>query len=190
MDIEIRIGDITATPDVDAIVNAAKPSLGGGGGVDGAVHAAAGPGLLGECLSLPIVSFDGKAGEVRCPTGAAQVTGAYDLPNSFVVHTAGPVYDDWGAKDAPSALRACYINSIMAAQVVGAESIAFPSISTGIYGYPLEAATIVAVKSVMECAKDYPDLKVVFVCFDEANYLVYDRVLTAALSDWQYSVTI
>lgn len=187
MQIEIVIGDITNQPDVDAIVNAAKPSLLGGGGVDGAVHRAAGPELVKECEILRTI--DG--GNVRCPAGHAVVTSAYDLPNEKIIHTVGPIYKDLGEKESAVYLRAAYTNSIVMGLNSGVRSFAFPAIGTGIYGYPLVSATIIAIKTMLhlhrEADVDMEGVLVRFVCFDEENFLVYREVLEAAMRDWELS---
>jgi O-acetyl-ADP-ribose deacetylase (regulator of RNase III) len=160
--IEARRGDITAQ-EVDAIVNAANTALAGGGGVDGAIHRAAGPELATECRSIPA----GPHG--RCPTGEAVVTGAGNLPCKKVIHTAGPVYGGTG-EDA-RLLAACYRNSLLAAARHGLESVAFPNISTGVYGYPKAEAARIAVSAVRETLPQTPAVKrVLFVCFDAENY--------------------
>ena len=130
--IEIIRGDITQLT-VDAIVNAANPSLLGGGGVDGAIHAAAGPELLAACRALPC------AQGVRCPTGEARITDAFDLPARFVIHTVGPVWHG-GDKQEQQLLQACYHNALSLAEQQGCASIAFPAISCGVYGYPIGLA--------------------------------------------------
>lgn len=182
MRIELVIGDITNQPDLDGVVNAAKQELTGGGGVDGAVHRAAGPELLDACLDVPVLK---DTNGIRCPTGHAVVTDAFGMPNKKIIHTVGPVYKDMGSVVSPSYLRVAYINSIVMGVDAGCISIGFPAIGTGIYGYPLEDATIVAVKSVLELAPVNPNLLVRFVCFDESNFLVYNRVLEAAYCDWK-----
>ncbi|MBR4259894.1 MAG: O-acetyl-ADP-ribose deacetylase [Kiritimatiellae bacterium] len=142
--IKIIQGDIT-TLAVDAIVNAANQVMLGGGGVDGAIHDAAGPELYKACLKVPEV----RPG-VRCPTGEARITPGFKLPAKFVIHTVGPVYRD-GQHGEPEKLAACYRNSLALAAENGCKSIAFPCISTGIYGYPIEDAAKIAVREV----KDY-----------------------------------
>jgi O-acetyl-ADP-ribose deacetylase (regulator of RNase III) len=133
--LEVWQGDLT-TLAVDAIVNAANERLAGGGGVDGAIHSVAGPGLSAECRELG-----------GCPTGEARLTGGHGLPARHVIHTVGPVWDG-GAAGEPALLAACYRNSLSLAKAHGLASVAFPGISTGVYGYPLEAACVVAVASV------------------------------------------
>jgi O-acetyl-ADP-ribose deacetylase (regulator of RNase III) len=163
--IEIIRADITTLP-VDAIVNAANETLLGGGGVDGAIHRAAGPKLLDECRAI-----DG------CPTGEARITGGYELPARFVIHTVGPV---WGGGTAGESrlLGACYTESLRLAKQNAIETIAFPAISTGVYGYPIEAATVVAVRSVAAFLVAHETPRVVtFCCFSEGDAEIYRRVL-------------
>jgi O-acetyl-ADP-ribose deacetylase len=151
--IEIVEGDITKL-NVDAIVNAANSSLLGGGGVDGAIHRAAGPELLAECRTL-----DG------CPTGQAKITGGYRLPARHVIHTVGPVWHG-GAKGEPELLRSCYRNCFRVAHEHRLTSIAFPAISTGVYHYPLDQACRIALEEAKQAVRDYPDLeRVIFVAF-------------------------
>ena len=137
--IECITGDIAAQPDVDAVVNAANAQLRSGGGVAGAIHRAAGPELERECRPLAPIS-----------PGQAVITGAHDLPNRFVIHCLGPVY----GRDEPAAelLAACYRNALALAEEVGLHSVAFPAISTGIFGYPMEAAAQVAVRAIIDAA--------------------------------------
>jgi O-acetyl-ADP-ribose deacetylase (regulator of RNase III) len=161
--IEIVFGDITARTD-DAIVNAANTSLMGGGGVDGAIHRAAGPALLEECRTLN-----------GCPTGQARITGGYDLRAKHVIHTVGPVWRG-GMSGEPELLAACYRNSLRLAAETGIETVAFPSISTGVYRYPVEKAAAIALNEIMNFLKNNTALKkVTVVCFDDATYSAYKR---------------
>jgi O-acetyl-ADP-ribose deacetylase (regulator of RNase III) len=170
MTVEALLGDITSQR-LDAIVNAANPSLLGGGGVDGAIHRAAGPALLDECRRIP----NGPQG--RCPTGEARITGAGKLPCKHVIHTVGPVWYG-GTSGEPALLASCYRNSLLVAEQHGLESIAFPNISTGVYGYPKTDAANIAVGAVYDALKNCPSLKhVVFVCFDKSNLALYEELL-------------
>ncbi len=159
-------GDITEQK-VDAIVNAANTSLLGGGGVDGAIHRAAGPELLAECRTLH-----------GCPTGDAKITRGYRLPARWVIHTVGPVWR--GGHDFEDELLAnCYRRSLEVAVQNGVHSVAFPAISTGIYGFPLERATRIAVREVRVFLALNPAIeKVFFVCFDRHTRDCYQRVLS------------
>jgi O-acetyl-ADP-ribose deacetylase (regulator of RNase III) len=166
--IEIIQGDITVLP-VDAIVNAANSSLMGGGGVDGAIHRAAGPELLAECRRIAAARRPGEA----CPAGEVVITGAYRLPAQKVIHTVGPVWHG-GSRGEPELLASCYRKSLLLAGGAGLAGIAFPNISTGIYGYPREAAAEIALKTVNDTLPRAGGIKrVIFVCFDEANYRIY-----------------
>ena len=157
-------GDITHQ-EVDAIVNAANPSLLGGGGVDGAIHRAAGPELLNECRTLG-----------GCNTGEAKITGAYNLPATYVIHTVGPIFRNRGTEAA--LLASCYRNSMRLAAEYGLHSIAFPSISTGVYGYPVSDACPVALGTVARALEDMPEMREVqFVLFSEDDLAVYQREL-------------
>ncbi|MCL2068103.1 MAG: O-acetyl-ADP-ribose deacetylase [Treponema sp.] len=170
--IEVIQGDITRVL-VDAIVNAANSSLMGGGGVDGAIHRAAGPSLLEECRKIAAA----KRNEAACPTGEAVITGAGNLPVKHIIHTVGPVWHG-GGKEEPELLASCYRKSLLLAQEAGLKSIAFPNISTGVYGYPRDKAAAAAVKAVRETLPSAPAVKrVVFVCFDGENYSLYKKLL-------------
>jgi len=163
--IELHNGDITKLK-VDAIVNAANTTLLGGGGVDGAIHRAAGPKLLEECKILN-----------GCHTGEAKITKGYNLPAKFVIHTVGPIWND-GKHNEENLLANCYNNSLEIAKANRIKSIAFPAISTGIYHFPLELATKIAVKEVRKFLSSNQNIeKVIFVCFDESTYNVYNKYL-------------
>ena len=162
--LELVQGDITLE-DVDAIANAANSSLLGGGGVDGAIHRTAGPKLLAECRTLG-----------GCATGDAKITQGYRLRAHHVIHTVGPVYQG-AARDA-ELLASCYRRSLEVASAHHLHSIAFPSISTGAYGYPVEQAASIALQAVMEYLKANTDIEVVrFVLFDRRTYETYERAL-------------
>lgn len=158
-------GDITKITDVQAIVNAANTSLLGGGGVDGAIHRAAGPELLEECRKLR-----------GCLTGEAKLTKAYNLPCDYVIHTVGPVWVG-GSEFESELLSFCYYNSLQVAVENGIRSVAFPSISTGAYGYPVEQAAKVAVETVKGFLKEFPDKidKVYWVLFDDKTLAAYEK---------------
>ena len=159
--IEIRQGDITQL-DVDAIVNAANTSLLGGGGVDGAIHRAAGPGLLEECKTLG-----------GCPTGEARITKGYRLPAKFVIHTVGPVYS--GKPRDAELLSGCYRNSLQLAVDNDVKTIAFPAISCGVYGYPIQDACKVALDTTGLFLEGHQAIeKVVFILFSAGDRAVYD----------------
>ena len=165
MNCKVYVGDITKLK-VDAIVNAANSSLLGGGGVDGAIHRAAGPELLAECRTLN-----------GCPTGQAKVTRGYRLPARYVIHTVGPVWHG-GDRGEPELLASCYRNSLALALELGCRTVAFPAISTGVYHYPPEQAAEIAVRTVEQFQKEHPEgPEVLFVCFNETAQAAYQRLL-------------
>jgi O-acetyl-ADP-ribose deacetylase (regulator of RNase III) len=169
--IRVAVADITTLP-VDAIVNAANERLLGGGGVDGAIHRAAGPELLEACRRIPEV----RPG-VRCPTGEARITPAFRLPHRFVIHTVGPVWRGGGHGE-DRLLASCYRNALALAGEHAVRTIAFPAISCGVFGYPLELATAVAVREIRAALAGGLDLEsVVLAAFDDAVRQAYETVL-------------
>lgn len=162
-------GDITKITDVEAIVNAANNSLLGGGGVDGAIHRAAGPELLEECRTLN-----------GCKTGEAKITGAYNLPCKYVIHTVGPIWRA-GVDDEETLLASCYYNSLKLAAEHGIKSVAFPSISTGVYSFPVDKAAKIAVRTVKRFLDANPGTVdvVEWVLFDADTYSYYEKEVDA-----------
>lgn len=173
-------GDITKVDFVTSIVNAANNSLLGGGGVDGAIHRAAGRGLLEECRSLN-----------GCRTGEAKITGAYRLPCEYVIHTVGPIWYG-GNRNEADLLSKCYRNSLQLAMEKGIRSIAFPSISTGAYSFPLEQAAGIAVHTVLDFVESHPDAmdEIVWVLFDNRTKEAYDRALANAEDDLKFGKNV
>jgi O-acetyl-ADP-ribose deacetylase len=171
MKIEVLKADITEIK-VDVVVNAANSSLLGGGGVDGAIHRKGGPAILEDCMKI-------REKQGGCPTGEAVHTTAGNLPARFVIHTVGPVWHG-GKSGEEELLRSCYLKSLKIAEQLGVKSVAFPNISTGIYGYPKMPAAEVAVNAVRLYQESGTKLeKVIFVCFDEENYQIYRELLGA-----------
>ncbi len=169
--ISVVQGDITQLQ-VDAIVNAANNSLLGGGGVDGAIHRAAGPGLLEECRHLG-----------GCDTGQAKITSGHNLPAQWVIHTVGPVWQG-GHQSEDELLAGCYRSSLALAQQYSLKTIAFPAISTGVYAFPLEQATQIAVNEVLQFLKEVSSLEKVFlVSFSDQAYRCYPSVVAALVGD-------
>ena len=163
--LQIIQGDIT-TCAVDAIVNAANTSLMGGGGVDGAIHRAAGPELLAECRTLG-----------GCKTGEAKATKGYRLPCRYVIHTPGPIWHGGNANE-DTLLAACYRNSLTVASGLGCKTVAFPSISTGVYHFPVDRAARIAVDTILRYLDGHPEIEsVTMVCFDPATRAAYQRAL-------------
>ena len=170
MKIQLVEGDITRMV-VDAIVNAANSRLAGGGGVDGAIHRAGGPSIMKECYEI-------RSKQGGCPTGEAVITSAGNLPADYVIHTVGPVWSG-GSKGEAALLRNAYFNSLKIADENHVKSIAFPNISTGIYGYPIYEAADIAIQTVIEYLRSGTDIgQVVFVCFDPESFRIYHEKLT------------
>ena len=168
-EIQIVEADITQLR-VDAIVNAANETLLGGGGVDGAIHRAAGPKLLAACRALPQVKPN-----VRCPTGEARLTPGFDLPSKYVIHTVGPVWHGGGRGEAER-LASCYRHCLATAAQHGLDDVAFPAISCGVYGYPIEQAVAIAVHEVRAWSGMQPQ-RVIFCCFGSEMAAQYRRAV-------------
>jgi O-acetyl-ADP-ribose deacetylase len=173
MPIQIIHTDITRLA-VDAIVNAANPSLLGGGGVDGAIHRAAGPALLQACLALPEI-----APGVRCPTGEARITPGFALPARWVIHTVGPVWHG-GTRDEAQLLERCHRNALQLLREQRLHTIAFPAISCGVYGYPAAQAAAVAVAALRDMLATTDDIDVTLCCFSDAMRAVFQHALDQA----------
>jgi O-acetyl-ADP-ribose deacetylase (regulator of RNase III) len=164
--LQFMVGDITAQ-DTEAVVNAANKKLAPGGGVAGAIHRAAGPGLWEECMRLG-----------GCETGQAKITGGHGLPNTYVIHTVGPVYR--GSQEDAVLLRSCYVNSLELADMHKVKSISFPALSTGIFGYPVDKAAYVAIKAIKEFLEGRTGIELVrMVLYDEGSYNEHLRALDA-----------
>lgn len=172
MPIQLIIADIT-TLHADAIVNAANPGLLGGGGVDGAIHRAAGPALLQACRALPE-----SAPDVRCPTGEARITPGFALPARYVIHTVGPIWHG-GSHGEASLLEHCYRNAIRLLRKHGLHTIAFPAISCGVYGYPPAEAATVATHTLQEELADDTSIDVTLCSYSEAMHRMFQRALDA-----------
>jgi O-acetyl-ADP-ribose deacetylase len=169
MSISLLKGDITQL-DVDAIVNAANNSLLGGGGVDGAIHRAGGPAILEECIEI-------RKRQGGCETGEAVITSGGNLKARYVIHTVGPVWQG-GKSGEPTLLENCYNNSLKLAEEHQLKSIAFPNISTGVYRFPKELASGIAIKTTRNfLATHYLPSEIIFACFDDENYQLYRRLL-------------
>lgn len=173
MQIQTILGDITQVSGFTAIVNAANESLLGGGGVDGAIHRAAGPALLAECRLLH-----------GCKTGKAKLTKGYNLPCAYVIHTVGPVWRGGGYGEA-KLLASCYCSSLALAQAHGIRTVAFPSISTGVYRYPVRDAADIAVKTVRCCCTEQAFDHIAWVLFDSHTYNVYTKAVEACFGKEQ-----
>ncbi len=161
-------GDITRQK-VDAVVNAANPSLMGGGGVDGAIHRAGGKQILQECMA-----YTRQYGSL--PTGEAMITTGGNMPAKYVIHTVGPVWRG-GNYNEDELLKKSYLNSLQLALQYGVESIAFPNISTGVYGFPKQRAARIALTTIQNFLKLHQELEVYLVCFDDENYAIYKTLL-------------
>jgi O-acetyl-ADP-ribose deacetylase (regulator of RNase III) len=172
--LELVRGDITRL-EVDVIVNAANSSLLGGGGVDGAIHRAAGPALLEECVRIARERRHIAGGP--CPTGDAVITGAGKLPCKRVIHTVGPIWRG-GREGEANLLASCYRKSLLLARDKGLKTIAFPNISTGVYAYPKDKAAVIAMETVRRTLEETPEIeKVIFAIFGEENYRIYSALL-------------
>jgi O-acetyl-ADP-ribose deacetylase (regulator of RNase III) len=168
MEIEIIKGDITVI-ETDAIVNAANTSLLGGGGVDGAIHRKGGKAILEGCIKI-------RNKQGGCKTGEAVITNAGDLPAKYVIHTVGPVWNN-GKNNEEELLKSCYVNSLELAIQHNIKTIAFPNISTGIYGFPKVKAAKIAIETVFAFKEKNKLEKVIFICFDDENFKIYNELI-------------
>jgi O-acetyl-ADP-ribose deacetylase (regulator of RNase III) len=170
--IAIMQGDITRLS-LDAIVNAANESLLGGGGVDGAIHRAAGPGLLSECRAIG-----------GCPTGGARLTGGHNLPSRYVIHTVGPIYNPQKEDESRRLLTSCYKNCLALADDNNLSSIAFPAISCGVYGYPIEEACRIALDTACDAMEIFTSIKrLIFILFSSGDLATYSDYVTVLKSN-------
>ena len=171
MRITVERGDITRYP-VDAIVNAANPYLRGGGGVDGAIHRAAGPKLLEACQAIPILpgQEDVRGVPYRCPVGDARITPGFDLPAEYVIHAVGPVYANYPVRQAEKLFLMAHLASLKLAEENGCKTIAFPALSCGLYGFPIPRAASLSVRLMIAIEQESPLDEVLFVMFTEETY--------------------
>jgi O-acetyl-ADP-ribose deacetylase len=169
MNLQLLRADITELA-IDAIVNAANSSLLGGGGVDGAIHRKGGRAILDECIKI-------REKQGGCPTGEAVFTTAGNLPSRYVIHTVGPVWQGGGSGE-DDLLRNCYLNSLKIAGELGVKTIAFPNISTGVYGFPKRRAADIALKTITQYQTTNTRIeKIIFVCYDEENYFIFKELM-------------
>lgn len=175
--LELMVGDITEQT-TEAIVNAANGSLLGGGGVDGAIHQAAGHALMDECKKIRTEQLNGE----ELATGEAVLTKGYELPAQYVIHTVGPVWGG-GSEGEEEKLASCYQNTLMLAAANGIKSIAFPSISTGVYGFPIEQAAVVALRTVIDFLDKQAFGYVAFTLFSDHDYRIYEAAMNRVMQE-------